>query len=65
MHPIIQSSIQACPARMTIGNVGSVKMVAYTMKRLTNKEYVVENLLIKAENMGHSRPLTHLPVIVD
>ncbi|XP_043069089.1 uncharacterized protein [Drosophila bipectinata] len=41
------------------------KVLAHTMKELAPKEYKLENLLIEAESMVNSRPLTHLPVTVD
>ncbi|XP_043948701.1 uncharacterized protein LOC122818557 [Drosophila biarmipes] len=41
------------------------KVLAHTMKELAPKEHVLENLLIEAESIVNSRPLTHLPVTVD
>ncbi|XP_043067218.2 uncharacterized protein [Drosophila bipectinata] len=41
------------------------KVMAHTMKKLAPKEHVLENLLIEAESIVNSRPLTHLPVTVD
>nr|XP_041631417.1 uncharacterized protein LOC121502275 [Drosophila kikkawai] len=41
------------------------KVLAHTMKELAPKEHVLENLLIEAESIVNSRPLTHLTVTVD
>ncbi|XP_041673753.1 uncharacterized protein LOC121529829 [Drosophila eugracilis] len=41
------------------------KVLAHTMKELAPKEHVMENLLIEAESIVNTRPLTHLPVTVD
>ncbi|XP_070138504.1 uncharacterized protein [Drosophila bipectinata] len=41
------------------------KVLAHTMKELEPMEHVLENLLIEAESIVNSRPLTHLPVTVD
>ncbi|XP_044574052.1 uncharacterized protein LOC123258244 [Drosophila ananassae] len=41
------------------------KVLAHTMKELAPKEHVLENLLIEAESIVNSRPLTHQPVTVD
>ncbi|XP_044571309.1 uncharacterized protein LOC116656217 [Drosophila ananassae] len=41
------------------------KVLAHTMQKLAPKEHVLENLLIEAESIVNSRPLTHLPVTVD
>ncbi|XP_043062975.1 uncharacterized protein LOC122319581 [Drosophila yakuba] len=41
------------------------KVLAHTMKEIAPKEHVLENLLIEAESIVNSRPLTHLPVTVD
>ncbi|XP_070138966.1 uncharacterized protein [Drosophila bipectinata] len=38
------------------------KVLAHTMKELAPKEHVLQNLLIEAESIVNSRPLTHLPV---
>ncbi|XP_032311954.1 uncharacterized protein LOC116656446 [Drosophila ananassae] len=41
------------------------KVLAHPMRELAPMEPVLENLLIEAENIVNSRPLTHLPVTVD
>ncbi|XP_043642780.1 uncharacterized protein LOC122612934 [Drosophila teissieri] len=41
------------------------KVLAHTMKEIAPKEHVLENLLIEAESIMNSHPLTHLPVTVD
>ncbi|XP_043862596.1 uncharacterized protein LOC122756565 [Drosophila santomea] len=41
------------------------EVLAHTMKEIEPKEHVLENLLIEAESIVNSRPLTHLPVTVD
>lgn len=41
------------------------KVLAHTMKELVPKRHVQENLLIEAENIVNSRPLTHLPITMD
>ncbi|XP_070142028.1 uncharacterized protein [Drosophila kikkawai] len=41
------------------------EVLAHTMKELAPKEHVLENLLIEAESIVNSCPLTHLPVTVD
>ncbi|XP_043660207.1 uncharacterized protein LOC122624614 [Drosophila teissieri] len=60
-----------CPANPAEGGVWErmvqcvKKVLAHTIKELAPKEHVLENLLIEAESIVNSRPLTHLPVTVD
>lgn len=55
-----------CPSNPAEGGVWErmvqcvKKVLAHTMKELAPKEHVLENLLIEVENIGNSRPLTHL-----
>jgi len=40
-------------------------VLAHTLKGVAPAEHVMESLLIDAENIFNSRPLTHLPEMVD
>lgn len=41
------------------------KVLRHTLKDISPKEHVLHSLLIEAENIINSRPLTHLPVSPD
>ncbi|XP_075164705.1 uncharacterized protein LOC142237217 [Haematobia irritans] len=57
-----------CPGNPSEGGIWErmvqcVKKVLYhTMKDVAPKEHVLQSLLIEAENIVNSRPLTHLPI---
>ena len=57
-----------CPANPSAGGVWErmvqcvKKVLRHTLKDVSPKEYVLQALLIEAENIVNSRPLTHLPV---
>uniref|UniRef100_A0A6P4E9W9 Uncharacterized protein LOC108041397 n=1 Tax=Drosophila rhopaloa TaxID=1041015 RepID=A0A6P4E9W9_DRORH len=65
------SAIFNCPANPAEGGAWErmvqcvKKVLAHTIKEIARKEHVLENLLIEAESIVNSRPLTHLPVTVD
>ncbi|XP_075162834.1 uncharacterized protein LOC142235463 [Haematobia irritans] len=41
------------------------KVLRITLKETSPKEHILHSLLIEAQNIINSRPLTHLPVVVD
>ncbi|XP_046868939.1 uncharacterized protein LOC124461458 [Drosophila willistoni] len=41
------------------------RVLAHTVKDVAPKEHVLQSLLIEAENIVNSRPLTHMPISVD
>ncbi|XP_046865285.1 uncharacterized protein LOC124459722 [Drosophila willistoni] len=56
-----------CPLNPTEGGVWErmvqcvKRVLAHTVKEVAPKEHVLQSLLIEAENIVNSRPLTHLP----
>nr|XP_043067386.1 uncharacterized protein LOC122321474 [Drosophila bipectinata] len=41
------------------------RVLRHTLKEVAPRDHVLESLLIEAENVVNSRPLTHLPVDAD
>lgn len=57
-----------CPANPSEGGIWErmvqcvKKVLRHTLKDVSPKEHVLQSLLIEAENIVNSRPLTHLPI---
>lgn len=57
-----------CPANPSEGGIWErmvqcvKKVLRYTLKDVSPKEHILQSLLIEAENVVNSRPLTHLPI---
>ncbi|XP_044316206.1 uncharacterized protein LOC123037801 [Drosophila rhopaloa] len=60
-----------CPSNPSAGGVWErmvqcvKRVLRHTLKEVAPRDHVLESLLIEAENVVNSRPLTHLPVDAD
>ncbi|XP_058977373.1 uncharacterized protein LOC131802044 [Musca domestica] len=60
-----------CPANPSEGGAWErmvqcvKKVLRHTLKEISPREHVLQSLLIEAENIVNSRPLTHLPISPD